>query len=80
MKKKTRKPIKKLLIKDVVYSLKIPQDVSIQFERASQKIKKQYDYNISVELLMIWILSGFHQDHLIKEFENALAAHSTVGK
>lgn len=78
MKKTTRKTTKKSLVSDVIYSLNVSQDVSKQFERASQKIKKQYDYNISAELLMLWILSGVHEDYLIKEFEEALASQSSA--
>ncbi|MEZ5405423.1 MAG: hypothetical protein R3F23_04380 [Verrucomicrobiia bacterium] len=82
MKKKTRnikKTNKKVFSKkDVEFCLKLPQNLLREFQRASQKIKKEYDYDISPELLMVWILSEIQEDYLIKEFEEALALRSAA--
>lgn len=82
MKKKTRKTQKTtrktFSNEDVEFCLKLPQNLLREFQRASQKIKKEYDYDISPELLMVWILSEIREDYLIKEFEEALALQAAA--
>lgn len=78
--KKTQKPTKKKLKGfDVEFSLKVPGAVANEFQQASEKILKRYDRILSPELLMVWVLTGISEKHLLNEFEEALDMQTVTG-